>query len=274
MERWILPNVVKSFFKNDALVHAESIAFCGLLAMIPLGMLMASAAGFVLGSFEDVFDQLVKGFGDLVPWGKEIFVANLKSIMEKRSHLSIFGVAVLIFIATLLVSSIELAFDKIFRAERSRNFFHSRLLGVGMIFLITLLLFLPTIAIVLEMAIKHMGIDVPLAAFMQGKFYFFIVMFIAYVMIVVIIPNKKVYARYAVIGGVLFSAGVGIAKYIFQWYLTFSLTRYNIIYGSLSAVVLMVVWMYYLSLLLLFSAEVVSEMQHRKLFQGKRKKKS
>lgn len=271
MHRWILPSVIKTFFRNDDLNYAASIAFCALLSIIPLAMLMVSAAGYVLGSFEEVFDQLVTSFGDLIPWGRDLFVANLQSIMERRSHLGIFGALFLIFIATILVSSMEMALDKIFRIERSRNFFHSRMLGIGMIALVTLLLFLPTTAVVVEVSLQRFGIDIPLGEFMRGKAYLFLVLFIAYLMTVVIIPNKKVYLRYAVVGGVIFSAGIGIAKYLFQWYMGFAITRYNLIYGSLTAVILTVLWIYYMSIVLLFSAEIVSEIQHRKLFQRKAK---
>jgi len=265
VERWFLTRVIRAFMKDEAFMHAESIAFCALLAIIPLAMLMISAAGFVLGSFDEVFNQLVQGISDLIPWGKDLFLANIQSIMEKRSHLGIYGIGVLILIASLLVSSIEVVFDKIFRAEKSRNFFHSRLIGVGMIFLVTLLMFLPTLAGLLQLSLARFGLYVPLAAFMTGKVYYFLVVFLAYLMIVVVIPNKKIYLRYAVVGGVIFSAGIGIAKYVFQWYLQFSMSRYDIIYGSLSAVILTVVWIYYLSGVLLFSAEIVSELQHRRM---------
>lgn len=270
MEKWILPNVIKSFIKNDAFNSAASISFCSLLAIIPLAMIMVSVAGFVLGTSEHTFNQVVRGMNDLLPWGRDIFLANLESIMAKKSHLGIVGVGFLIFISTILVSSVEAAFDKIFRTEKSRNFFHSRLLGIGMIFLVALLMSLPTVASLLQLGLARFGMDIPLADFMTGKIYFVLVVFVAYLMGVVIIPNKKVYLRYAVVGGVIFSAGIAIAKYINLWYMGFAITRYNLIYGSLTAVILTVVWIYYLSLVLLFSAEIVSELQHRKVFQKKK----
>jgi membrane protein len=267
MDKWILPNVIKSFIKNDAFNYAASISFCALLAIIPLAMIMVSAAGFVLGTSEHMFNQVVRGMNDLLPWGRDIFVANLESIMGKKSHLGIVGVGFLIFIASVLVSSVESAFDRIFRAEKSRNFFHSRLLGIGMIFLVALLMSLPTVGSLLQISLERFGMDIPLALFMTSKIYFVLVVFVAYIMGVVIIPNKKIYLRYAVVGGVIFSAGIALAKYVFMWYMGFAITRYNVIYGSLTAVILTVVWIYYLSLVLLFSAEIVSELQHRRVFQ-------
>jgi len=272
MEKWILPNVIKAFIKNGAFNYAASISFCALLAIIPLAMIMVSAAGFVLGTSEHMLNQVVRGMNDLLPWGRDIFLANLESIMGKKSHLGIVGIGFLVFIASILVSSVEAAFDKIFRTERSRNFFHSRLLGIGMIFLVALLMSVPTVVSVLQLSLARIGMDFPLADYMTSRIYFVLVVFVAYLMGVVIIPNKKVYLRYAVVGGVIFSVGIAITKFIFQWYMGFALTRYNVIYGSLTAVILTVMWIYYLSLVLLFSAEIVSELQHRKVFQKKRVK--
>lgn len=269
MQRWAIVEIVRSFFKNDAFNVAASIAFYALLAMIPMAMLMVAAAGYALGSFDEVYTRVVTTIVDLVPWSKELIIANLESTMEKSSHLGIVGIGALLFVSTFLVSSIEMALDRIFRIEKSRNFLHSHLLGIGMICLVFVLLFLPTIVSVAAAALERFGIGLPFAGFMTGKVYFTVTFFIGYLIVVVIVPNRKVYMRYAAVGAVIFAAGIAVAKYLFQLYLSFSLTRYNIIYGSLTAVILSVVWIYYMSLVLLFSAEIVSEIQHRRLFHRK-----
>jgi CRP-like cAMP-binding protein len=53
-----------------------------------------------------------------------------------------------------------------------------------------------------------------------------------------------------------------IAKQFFTWYIT-SYTRYNVIFGSLEAVVILVIWVFYVSLILLFCAELISSYQRR-----------
>jgi uncharacterized BrkB/YihY/UPF0761 family membrane protein len=53
-----------------------------------------------------------------------------------------------------------------------------------------------------------------------------------------------------------------IAKQFFTWYVT-SYTRYNVIFGSLEAVVILVVWVFYVALILLFCAELISSYQRR-----------
>jgi len=46
-----------------------------------------------------------------------------------------------------------------------------------------------------------------------------------------------------------------IAKQLFTWYVA-NYTRYNVIFGSLEAVVILVIWVFYVALILLFCAEL------------------
>lgn len=262
--------MVTDFFNDDCLSMAENIAFCALLALIPISMVMVSIAGYFLGSSEGALANIMDIAIDVLPVGREEFIANLQSILDQRSTFSFFGIVFLIFIATLLVSSVEKAMNTIFKSHSKRNFFHSRLLGIALIFWITLLFSLPTMVGILEGLLQKFGFHFPLGWFVSGKAYFFLVAFLAYLMTIVVIPNKKVYLRYASFGGILFAVGIVAARYVFQWYMAFAIQRYNIIYGSLAAVVIMVLWIYYLSLLLLASAEIVSVLQDQRCFHFER----
>lgn len=267
----VLSSVFKSFFGDDCLNLAANISFCALLAIIPIAMMMVSIAGYFLGGSQDALQKITAIAGNILPVGKEIFTANLQSILDQRSSLGIVGIVFLVFIATLLVASIERSLDIIFKSVRKRNFFHSRLLGVALIFWITLLFALPTMAQILEGLLERYGFGFPLSDLMEGKAFFILIAFLAYIMTVVVVPNQKVYIRYAAAGGLLFALGIGAAKFIFRWYMLFAMQRYNIIYGSLTAVVLLVIWIYYLSVVILFSAELVAALQAGMVFHRKQK---
>jgi membrane protein len=260
----IIASIIKSFWDDDCFNYAENIAFCTMLAIIPNVMVMVSIAGFFLGQSHDALMSIVEMATDVLPIGRDVIISNMQSILDKRSSLSIFGIVFLLFISTLLVASIERALNIIFKSTGKRNFFHSRLLGVAVIAWITFLFSLPTMVQILEGLLNRYGFGFPLGWFMTGKSYFFLVAFLAYAMVMVIIPNKKVYIRYAAVGAVMFSMGISIARFIFQWYMHFALHRYDIVYGSLAAVIVLIVWIYYLSVVLLFSAEAVATMQERR----------
>ena len=264
-------DMARSFFLDDCLVMAENISFCTLLAIIPIGMFMVSIAGYFLGASQEAFQKIVEVATDVLPVGKELFIANLQSVLDQRASLGVVSIIILVFISTILVGSIERALDVIFKTTSRRNFLHSRLLGIALIFWFTLLFSLPTMVGVLQGLLQQYGFDFPILALMSGKIYFFLVAFLAYMMMIVVIPNQKVYARYALVGGAFFSVGIGVAKWLFATYLTFSMHKYNIVYGSMTAAVLFVVWIYYLSILMLFSAVLVAKLQETMCFHSRRK---
>jgi membrane protein len=257
----LIGKILKSFFNDDCFSMSANIAFCSILAIVPLTMIMVSIAGYFLGSSNDIFQTIVNGLGQALPVGREEFVANLKTVMDQRSSLGIVGIVFLVFIATILLGSIEHAFDVIFRSVNRRNFFHSRLMGIALIFAITLLFFIPTMVRVLEGLLNRYGFTFPLGELLTTDVFFFIGAFLVFMLGSVVIPNEKVFARYAVIGGIFFALGIGLAKLIFRWYMGIAITRYNLIYGSFTAAVLYVIWTYYLAVVLLLSAEVVAQIQ-------------
>ncbi|MBN1282167.1 MAG: YihY/virulence factor BrkB family protein [Proteobacteria bacterium] len=262
--------LVRSFVADNCFVMAESISFCALLAVIPIAMFMVSIAGYFLGASNEAFQRIVEVAGDVLPVGREIFVANLQSVLDQRASLGVVSIFILVFVSTILVGSIERALDLVFKTQTRRNFFHSRLLAIALIFWVTLLLSLPTMARILEGLLDRYGFGFPLSGLMSGRGYFFLVAFLAYLMMIVIVPNRKVYVRYALVGGAFFSVGLGAAKWLFIAYMSFSMQRYNIVYGSLAAAVLFVIWIYYLSMLMLVSAELVAAVQERRIFHRKK----
>lgn len=257
----LIGRILKSFLSDDCFTMSANIAFCAILAIVPLTMIMVSIAGYILGSSAEIFQEIVSGIGRVLPVGREEFVANLKTVMDQRSSLGLVGVIFLVFIATILVGAIEHAFDTVFRSVKRRNFFHSRLVGIALIFWITLLFFIPTMVRILEGLLNRYGFTFPLGSLLTTDVFFFVGAFLVFVVGTVVIPNEKVYARYAAFGGIVFVLGIGIAKFIFRWYIGIAITRYNLIYGSFTAAVLYIIWTYYLAVVLLLSAEVVSQIQ-------------
>jgi membrane protein len=76
------------------------------------------------------------------------------------------------------------------------------------------------------------------------------------------IPAVKIRLPIAVAGSALFALLMEIAKQFFTWYLA-NQANYNVIFGSLETVVILVVWVFYVALIFLFCAEIMSSYQRR-----------
>jgi membrane protein len=258
--------IIKNYFHDDCFEYSANISFYSLMSLIPIAIIMISIAGFFLGASQEAFQRIIELATDVIPVGKELFIANLQSIQDQRASIGIVGLVFLLFISTLLVASVERSLDSVFDTPSRRNFFHSRLLGVAVIFWITLLFSLPTMVGILEGLLNQYGFHFPLSNLTSGRIYYMLVSFLAYLMVIVVVPNRKVFIRYAVVGGVFFAVGLIVAKFVFSTYVSYAINRYNLIYGSLTAAVIFVMWIYYLAALMLLSAEVVAAIQEKRIF--------
>jgi len=76
------------------------------------------------------------------------------------------------------------------------------------------------------------------------------------------VPNTAVSLRHALAGGASCALLFEGAKHFFTWYIA-NYSKYSVVYGSLEAIVILVVWTFYSSSILLFCAEVVSAYRRR-----------
>jgi membrane protein len=70
-----------------------------------------------------------------------------------------------------------------------------------------------------------------------------------------IVPNRRVSVRAALLGSVFTGILWETAKHLFTWYVT-TFGSYSLLYGSLSAAAVLLVWTYYSAAVLLLGAEV------------------
>lgn len=112
---------------------------------------------------------------------------------------------------------------------------------------------------------KILGVDLADSDFIQfmvGYIFPYLILSLAFTAIYKIIPNTSIAFRHALAGGASCAFLFEAAKHFFTWYVARS-SQYNIIYGSLEAMIILVVWTFYSSSILLFCAEVVSAYRRR-----------
>ena len=101
-----------------------------------------------------------------------------------------------------------------------------------------------------------------LVEFLVGYLLPYFVLILAFTAIYKIIPHTRTSFRHALVGGVSCAFLFEIAKHFFTWYVARS-SQYSVIYGSLAAIIILVLWTFYSSIILLFCAEVVSAYRRR-----------
>jgi membrane protein len=78
-----------------------------------------------------------------------------------------------------------------------------------------------------------------------------------------IVPNKKIYFKNAFQAALFTSIFWEVAKQLFGWYIL-HLGKFSMIYGSLSAVAIFFLWIYYSSGILLLGGEVAYLLEEKR----------
>ena len=266
----ILLDTLRSYRTNGDTNQAAAIALYAILSIIPLFILTLLLVGQTFGADPEIQEKLLERIRQFIPSFSGALLTQFGQIEAKKELLGWAGIVSLIWFSAMIFGAIETALNIIFRSKARRNYFLRKLLAIAMIPLgwtvAVLSVGITYVAAILSTQPLLLQGSLFFLPEIYGIFlryllpYFFTVLF--FTVVYKMIPSGKVSLKSALTGSAIFSALMEIAKQFFTWYIT-SYTRYNVIFGSLEAVVILVIWVFYVSLILLFCAELISSYQRR-----------
>jgi len=260
----------RAFFRDGCMNLSAALAFYSILALIPFLFLLVSAAGYILGSSEQAHQMAISFFDRLFPQASAFLSREVRAISQRAGVLGWVGFLSMIWTTSVIFSSLEFAMGVVFRVEYRRSFLKSKLLALSMVpasgLIFFLSLFVTAFARVMDtyefkiLGSSHWQSD--LVEFLVGYLLPYFVLALAFTAIYKITPNTRTSFRHALAGGTSCAFLFEVAKHFFTWYVSRS-QQYNVIYGSLEAIIILVLWTFYSSIILLFCAEVVSAYRRR-----------
>jgi membrane protein len=263
---------MRGFMHDNGLHRASALAFDTVLGLVPfLAFIVSALKGF--GSYERLMTHTVR------PWVEATLtsmgdpgdsdVVNLRTIFRTllgfldRSDfgaLGMLGLVVLLYIAVLMLISIESSMNHIFGAVRSRGV--TRRISDYSAILFIMPVFGTMAAAVAALAER---VAFPAGgAILQGASI--LVMCFGLCMLYIVMPFARVRVRSALVG----SATAGVL-----WYLTLLLhvhfqigvARYNAIYSTFAAIPLFFIWVFLSWVVVLFGAELTAAHQDQNAFR-------
>jgi len=267
----VASDAVKNFGQNGDGNQAAAIALYAILSAIPLFLLTFIAAGSFFSSNPTIQADIVGAIQNFHPYFSENILKQLGQIEGKSDVLGWIGVLGLIWLSAAIFNAIESALNIIFRSRAKRNYFISKLIAICMIPTawiiggLSVLISYAAALIAQEPLALPGGIEIALTVPAEILLRYLL----PYLMVVIlvtavyrIIPTTKIRFPVALVGSAVFALLVEIAKQFFTWYMT-HYARYHVIFGSMETVVILLVWVFYMALIFLFCAEMMSSYQRR-----------
>ena len=254
---------VGELYNSEGLTHAASIAYYALLSMFPLMLLGL----FMLGEFTtDATDRdaVVRFVFRYFPRQFGFISGQLDAFQTQPVTFGFWGVVGLVWASLGVFNAITSAVNHAWGVEKRHSFLMYRLVGFVMMIAAALLVILGlVIASMVRLAETRLGeamVRSPWVDSFSGMFasYLATVLLICCVALVFyFIPNTKVRFRDVWPGAILVGVLWRIALRLFSWYAA-DLATWNVIHGSIAAVVVFLLWIYVSAVILLYGVEMTA----------------
>lgn len=252
-----LGQVFTQYIIDNCPLRSAALAFTSLLSIVPL-MTVSFSVMTAFPIFHQLGAQLQNFiFQNFVATSAEIVQANLLRFSQQATNLSYTGMIVLVVTAVLMVFNMEQAFNAIWRVTRSRNNITAFMMYWGLITILPILIgigfaissYLFSLPLI-EGTTETLGIRKPILSYFP-----YLLTFIAFTVLYIALPNCKVLVRHAAFGGLVSTILFELAKYGFGFYVL-NFPTYELLYGTLAAIPLFLLWIYLSWNIILFGAVV------------------
>lgn len=259
--------VIRAFRANQGLLLAGAVAYYTLLSIVPLLILVVMVLSQVVEQ-EVLFQTLRRALEWVVPGQSKALVQELAAFLEHRAVLGWVLLATMLFFSSLAFSVLESAISVIFlhRVQvHKRHFLVSLALPFGYIAFIALALFAGTFVLANLLAIGQanllvFGMSWSLSGVSRATLYItgvgveiLLISSVYYFM-----PVGRISARHALIGGITAGLLWEIIRHGLVLYFT-TLSQVNVVYGSLTTAIVVLLSFEIAATLLLLGAQVIAE---------------
>ena len=256
----LLWQALKKFNDDNGFFLSAGIAFNLLINLIPFILLLLALVGTYLYNDQEVLNYIHAYFRDVAPALDPKVTSNLMDVIQNRQIVGILGFVGLLWFSTWVFSSLRIAFHIVFRIEKSRRMLRGIAVDLLMILLVGILLLVSMILSSIGAFLPGYQGRIPVAI---GPTIQWILKYLLpfsltvcmFFLIYQIIPNKRVHLRSALQAALFTGLLWEMTKHLFAWYVV-HLAEYSFFYGSLSTLVIFVLWVYYSSMILVVGAEL------------------
>ncbi len=264
-----LKNLWDRFNQVNCPKHAAAIAYYTIFSMSPLIIILVMIAGAIFGS-EAVSGILYSDLEEIVGQQSALLIQSLVvSATKSKGSLisSILSGSLMLIGASIVLHALQEALDDIWQVDQpSENswllFFRKRILAILMVLIIGII-FLGSI--ILSSTISYLqqyayGITahwIHFASFLDFALTFF-VNTVIFTSIYKFLPSSKVGLYYAFVGGVVASVLFLLGKILIGLYIVH--TGINNSYGVAGSLVIILLWVYYISQIILIGALISEEL--------------
>ena len=264
---------LRDFFDGESFQLAAALSYYTLLSIAPLLLVIIGAAGVLLGE-EQVREALVAQVRDLVgEEGASLLQTVLQNVGTRRSNVvsMIVGFALMILGATTVFAQLQTALNRIWGVKAAPSnavlgFIRSRLVSLTVVLGLAFMLL---VSLLFTAAIS--GMQAYLGSFLPGAaiVWTFVNHTVSLVLVAMLlamlfryVPDVEISWRDTIAGALVTAVLLTLGKHAIGIYL--GRAGVGSAYGAAGSAVVFMVWVYYVSVILFFGAEITKVIARRR----------
>jgi membrane protein len=251
--------------------RAAQLAYAFFSAIFPALIAMSAIMGIVAKSWNNLYLLLLGRIGHLIPPSAYSLLVNTFEQTESASTTGkvTVGVVVTLFSASIGISAIQDTLNTVYKVRETRAFWKARLQAMGLTILIALIIIGALFAVFAgDFGATHMqylftgshsiAIVLRILAWTIASLLMILSFEVMYYFCPDVQRRKwRWFTPGALIGLVGWISGsIGLRVYVHYF------NNYSVTYGSLGAVVILLLWFYVTGVMILLGGEVNSEIEH------------
>lgn len=240
---------------------AGSLSYFLMMTIIPFSLLLVTLFGYFLGENQEFLNFITSKVAHSFPETASVITTELKKLIVYRD-IGLLSLALYVILSYQLFSALESAMNMIFRTKQKRpvliSIFYS-LFVMSLILILVIASFAASLLIVMLEAVSTSLPDLRTAFVLQFAIPFLLI-FLAAAAIYRFLPKAKIRTGTAAAGAVFAAVLLEAAKHAFTFYVV-KVVEFGTVYGPLAAFIIVLLWIYYSSCILLIGAEVVKNLE-------------
>jgi membrane protein len=266
----ILVQAVREFNQARAPQAAASIAYYAIFSLFPL-LLVLIALGSIVIQTQRVESAVLNYLTSALPFSQPLIQRNLEEVLRRRQTLGIIGAVGLTWAASGVFSTLAHNINSAWKEAPTRAFLETRLVGMGMVFILVLLVVLSFLGSTVLDLLARLGVPFVSSVAAYGTTFLGLLSSVipglfTFVMLLSLyrwVPNTQVKWSAAIGGSLVASILWELIQEGFALFLSSSLFNLQLVYGSLATIIILLLWIYIAGLIVLFGAHLSAAIAHR-----------
>lgn len=241
---------------------AASIAYFTFLSLFPLFLGLVSLGGFVLKS-GDMQLRVNALIVEVLPVSADFVMSITDSLVEIRGATGVTSALVLIWSASKMVAALSRTINRALSQTRNFAIYLSPIRNFALTLIVATLIIMalavsPLLEVLSDLQLEIIGRrGNQFIENIAGRTSGIVTTVMAIGLLYALVPHHRLSFSAILPGLLTASVLIEVGKSAFVWYVG-TVSNYNTVYGSMSSIIVLLIWLYFSARVVVYGAEVIS----------------